>query len=55
LLKKVNTRVGGYYLNNFKEIKFKFLRKLTTNFKDCVIMNIVITGYPYTRAYLYKM
>jgi len=55
LLKEVNTRVGGYYLNNFKEIKFKFLRKLNTNFKDCVIMNRVITDYSYTRAYLYKM
>jgi len=51
LLKKVNTRMGGYYLNNFKEIKFKFLRTLT-NFKDCVIINRVITGYSYTRAHL---
>jgi len=47
--------VGRYYLNNFKDIKFKSLKKLITNFKDCVIMNRVITGYSYTRAYLYKM
>jgi len=35
LLRKVNVKVGGYYLNNFNEIKFKFLRKITTNKKDC--------------------
>jgi len=27
LIKEDNTRVGGYYLNNFNEIKFKFLKK----------------------------
>jgi len=55
LLKEVNTRVGDYYLNNFKEIKFKFLRKLTINNKDYKILNRVVTGYLYTKAYLYKM
>jgi len=54
LLNKFNKLIGGYYLNNFKEIKFKFLRKIITNKKDCESLNRLVTGYSYTRS-LYKM
>jgi len=47
--------VGEYYLNNFNDIKFKFLRRITKNKKDYESLIRLVTGYSYTRAYLYKM
>jgi len=37
--------VGAYYLLNFREIKFKFLRKITTNKKDYGILSRLVTVY----------
>jgi len=39
LLIKEDIRMGRYYLNNFNEIIFKFLRKITTNKKYCKTLN----------------
>jgi len=47
--------VGVYYLNNFLDIKFKFLRKISRKKKDCESLNRLVTGYFYTRAFLFKM
>jgi len=55
LLNVTNNLVDGYHLNNFKEIKFKFLRKITSNKRDCESLNRLVTGYSYTRLFLYKM
>jgi len=55
LWKEDNVKVEGYYLNNLNDIKFKFLKKITSNKKNCEILSRLVTGYSYTRTYLYKM
>jgi len=46
---------GKYYLNNFADIKFKFIRKISSKKKDCKNLNRLVTGYSYTRLFLYRM
>jgi len=50
-----NNTVGSYYLNNFREININYVRKIVFRKEDCVILTRLITGYPMTRAYLFKM
>jgi len=41
--------MSGYYLNKFKEIKFKFLKKITSNKRDCESLNRLITEVIHTQ------
>jgi len=47
--------VGEYYLNNFSEIKFEFIRRIVRSKGDGRSLVRLVTGYTYTKAYLYKM
>jgi len=47
--------VGKYYLNNFPDIKFKYIRKISSKREDCKSLNRLVTGYPYTRVFLHRM
>jgi len=47
--------VGSYYLKNFRENNINFIRKISKKKEDCEILTRMITGYPKTRAYMYKM
>jgi len=50
-----NNSAGSYYLNNFREININYVRKIVFKKEDCDILTRLITGYPMTRAYLFKM
>jgi len=47
--------VGKYYMNYFSDIKFKFIRGISSKKKDSKNLNRLVTGYSYTRSFLYKM
>jgi len=47
--------VGTYYLINFSDIKFPFIKKITKNKKECGSLSRIITGFPMTKTYLFKM
>jgi len=47
--------VGKYYINYFPDIKFKFVRSISKKKKDFKNLNRLVTGYSYTKLFLYKM
>jgi len=47
------TSVGKYYMNNFSDIKFKFIRRIISKKKDYKSLNRLVTGYSYTRLFLF--
>jgi len=44
--------VGGYYLNNFPEIKFEFVRKISRKKSDCGILIRLISGCVYKNLFI---
>jgi len=47
--------VGGYFLNNYPELKFKYIRKISRRKNNVGCMVRLVTGYSFTKVYLYKM
>jgi len=50
-----DTTVGKYYIDNFIDIKFKFIRRIVNKKNDSKSLNRLVTGYSYTKSFLYKM
>jgi len=42
-------------MNNFREIKIKFIEKLASKRRECTIVIRIITGYANTNNRLFKM
>jgi len=47
--------VGSYFLNNFSDINIRTVRKFIKRKEDCENLSRIITGYPRTNSYLFKM
>jgi len=47
--------VGFYYLSNFGDLGIKYVRGISDRKEDCKVLTRLITGYPMTKVYLYKM
>jgi len=47
--------VESYFLKNFSDTDLKLVRKFTKRSEDCKLLTRIVTGYPRTNSYLFKM
>jgi len=46
---------GSYFLKNFCEINLNLIKKFIKSPADCMLLTRIVTGFPRTNSYLFKM